>query len=550
MFIPIVIFFTFFYFFMVDIPINDDYQAILKFINDCITTEDYFEKLKIIFSQHNEHRIVFTNLCSIICYKLVGKINFIYIALIGNISLLFIALFYYKKFCELYKSTILFLPIVILLFNFSHWENMTFAMASTANFTVVLFCIISLNFLTKNEITNQSFYFAILFYVLAVFTQGAGLILFPIQVIILLYKKESYRLKQYVLFSGVLFFLYFLSYTAPPQNTSLIEILLNYKSKLVLFFLGFLGNEVNYFRIFTNETQESLMYSLIFGFVILSLIGYLIYRKYYKQNLFNFSIVILVLFVAIITSLSRVANGIETSGASRYRIWGSILMISLYIFFLENKISKKNIFTPFVVVISFSFFILITTSHLEYLDYRKKLTEKGVLVYNSGEYQYLNGDKNLQLLYDNIVKESNKQQTYCFPNTSSIMKNYPFSKKETQSLSKTTDLFFHNGIEEIILLKDGFYIEGKAFLEGENTKEQQVFIVLENQLDHTKTFFTTNPVKRYDVNPYYKKDNLDFAGFLAIIKKTDLKTGQYNVLLKIKNNKLESYTQTDRQIKI
>ena len=130
------------------------------------------------------------------------------------------------------------------------------------------------------------------------------------------------------------------------------------------------------------------------------------------------------------------------------------------------------------------------------------------------------------------------------------MKNYPFSKKDTQSLSKTTDLFFHNGIEEIIPLKDGFYIEGKAFLEGENTKEQQIFVILENQVDHTKTFFTTNSVKRYDVNPYYKKDNLDFAGFIAIIQNTDLRAGQYNVWLKIKNNKLESYTQTDKQIKI
>jgi hypothetical protein len=549
-FIPIGIFFIFFHFFMVNIPINDDYQAILKFINDCITTEDYFEKIKIIFSQHNEHRIVFTNLCSILCYKLAGNINFSYIALIGNISLLFTTFFYYKKFNEIGKNTILFLPVVILLFNFSHWENMTFAMASTANFTVILFSLISIHFLTKKELTNKTFYFSVLFYVLAVFTQGAGLILFPLQVLILIYKKQLKRLKQYILFSGVLFCLYFLSYNSPPQNTPILDVLLNYKAKLILYFIGFLGNEVNYFRIFTNENQDSLIYSSICGFVILSLVVYLTHKKYYKQNLFNFSTIVFVLFVAIITSLSRVANGIETAGASRYRIWGSILMISLYFFFLENKIAKKKIFTPLVLVVSISFFVLITTNHLEYLDYRKKLTEKGVLVYHSGEHKYLNGDTNLKPLYDQIIKESKKQQTYYFPSETTIMKNYPFSKNIATTMSKTTDLFFHNGIEEIIPLKDSFYIEGKGFLEGQDTKKQQIFVVLENQLNHTKIFFTSNQIKRYDINPYYKKENLDFAGFIAIIKKEDIQKGHYKLFLKVKNNKSESYAETDKQIKI
>jgi hypothetical protein len=89
-------------------------------------------------------------------------------------------------------------------------------------------------------------------------------------------------------------------------------------------------------------------------------------------------------------------------------------MISLYFFFLENKIAKKKIFTPLVLVVSISFFVLITTNHLEYLDYRKKLTEKGVLVYHSGEHKYLNGDTNLKPLYDQIIKESKKTTNILF----------------------------------------------------------------------------------------------------------------------------------------
>lgn len=550
LFVPIGIFFIFFHFFMINIPINDDYQAILKFINDCITTENYFEKIKIIFSQHNEHRIVFTNLCSVLCYKLAGTINFTYIALIGNISLLFITFLYYKKFSKTEKRQILFLPVVVLLFNFSHWENMTFAMASTANFTVILFSLLSIHFLTKSEITNQTFCFSIIFYVLAVFTQGAGLILFPLHVLILLYKKELNKLKQYVLFSAVLFYLYFLSYNSPAQNTPIFDVLLNYKSKLILFFFGFLGNEVNYFRIFTNETQDSLIYSSICGFVMLTFISYLFYKKYYKQNLFNFSIIVFVLLVAFVTALSRVANGIDTAAASRYRIWGSMLIISLYFYLLENKISNKKIFTLSTVLISTLFFVLLSKNHLEYLDYRKKLTEKGVLTYNLGQKQYLNGDKNLIELYNQIIKESNKQQTYFFPSTSSLMQNYSFSKSITTTISKNTDLFFHNGIEEIIPLSNSFYIEGKAFLEGQDTKKQKVFLVLENQLDHKRVCFTTNQVKRYDVNPYYKKENLDFAGFIAIIETKHLKKGNYKIILKIQKDKLQSYVETDKQINI
>jgi hypothetical protein len=140
--IPLITFFGMFFYYTVNAPINNDYQAILDFINKIIATDSYSEKMKLIFSQHNEHRIVYDRIWTIISYKLQNNVNFNFLAFIGNLSLLGIAIIFYKRYSLLQKPLLLFVPITVLLFNITLWENITFAMAALSNFTVYLFILI------------------------------------------------------------------------------------------------------------------------------------------------------------------------------------------------------------------------------------------------------------------------------------------------------------------------------------------------------------------------------------------------------------------------
>ena len=57
----IVYFFYSFFRVTSDIPINDDY-AVLENFTDIINSNSSFEKIKLIFKQHNEHRILYDKL--------------------------------------------------------------------------------------------------------------------------------------------------------------------------------------------------------------------------------------------------------------------------------------------------------------------------------------------------------------------------------------------------------------------------------------------------------------------------------------------------------
>jgi hypothetical protein len=59
------------------------------------------------------------------------------------------------------------------LFNFASWENITFSMAGLSNFTVFLFILLSLHYLTSSTSNNIATLFLSLFFLaLAMFTQG------------------------------------------------------------------------------------------------------------------------------------------------------------------------------------------------------------------------------------------------------------------------------------------------------------------------------------------------------------------------------------------
>jgi hypothetical protein len=526
-----------------DIPINDDYKAVLEFLNEFTTKQSFSEKIKLLFSQHNEHRIVYDRIWTLISYKIYGVANFNFLAFIGNLSYFILFLVIAIPFR---KSNYFFLiPIAVLLFNFSFHENMTFAMATLSNNTGILFIVLSVYFAIKK---TKHVYLSFVFYLFAVFTVGSGLFLTLVLPLIFLYKRQNKIAIAFILVAILSLTFYFMDYQKPPQTPSIIDTLLFFKFKSFLFFLAFLGNIFSFNLIFTNDVTDSLIFSSTIGGLLLLLYLYIIKNKYYKTNLFIFSIITFVFLAAMITSVSRAQFGLETAIASRYRLYSALLVIGFYYYFLNIFNLNKALKYTSVLLFTVIYFINISYKQIEYLDYRKNLNYLGVINYVSGNHTLLNGFE--QDIYKTILKNANDLKTYSLPDKNEIDNYYPFSTVITNLNDITnTDLWFTNDIEQIFELEDSFLIFGKGFLDGQSSFTQKMYLEIENSVTKKKLTFETRKMKRYDMNPYFKKNDLDYGGFCCRISKEVLDENEYNIIISIKNSELFKKESTNKKIK-
>ena len=90
-FIPAVLYLNTAYQYACNIPVLDDYDVILAFLHD-FKAAGFGQKLLLLISQHNEHRLLHSRLLYVAYYGITGNINFRNIILIGDLQLLAIAL--------------------------------------------------------------------------------------------------------------------------------------------------------------------------------------------------------------------------------------------------------------------------------------------------------------------------------------------------------------------------------------------------------------------------------------------------------------------------
>lgn len=183
-------------------------------------------KIYQLFKQHNEHRIVYDRIVSLIDYQLLGRLNFVHLMFIGNLSLVgllavFMAALRRSGTVRAGQSVLYAVPVAFLLFNLSQWENMFWGMASLQNFSVVLWVVAAFYFLSYTNRWGLAFAMG----VLATLTSGNGLMVWPIGFVLLVLRltnssssnnKKIYRpLIGWLLGAAVVIGLYFTGFEKP-----------------------------------------------------------------------------------------------------------------------------------------------------------------------------------------------------------------------------------------------------------------------------------------------------------------------------------------------
>ncbi len=355
--LPIIYYFYLVNFFAVNIPYQDDYGTIIRFMNEYF--EPTADKLSLLFSQTgNEHRLAFNRFVVLALYGLYGEVNFKFLIIIGNVALLllFIMLF---KVSKLHSKTTVFIFGAFLLFQPEHWESMTWAMAALSNYYVLLFALLSIYCLQWKN--NTGFYLSILLAIIATYTNGNGLFVLYINLLSLIidrtYFSKTKISSQYLSFHFAIYLiltilvtgLYFLNYTKTGHHQTIENILV-----IPLFFL-------KHFLLMLGSgfAFELSNLGIFVGVIILLSFGWLSYCQYFRHHPTLFYFILFIIISVLIASITRAGFGVlDQALSSRYRIYSILLILLLGLATIEQleiNYTIKNYFLWIIIGLSVMF---------------------------------------------------------------------------------------------------------------------------------------------------------------------------------------------------
>ena len=346
--VPILILFHSVYKNSFNIPYWDDYDAILNFLNKWVDLSP-MERLKSLFEQHNEHRIVSARILFVLYYSFSKSIDFKNIIFIGNIQLVIIGLtlFYFSiKYTNKYYG-ISALIISLCLFDISNYENNNWAMASVSNYSIIMFFLLSiLCYLSKSKYIIP---LAILFQIICTLSNGNGIIATFSILLFTILNKNKLKITASLITSLFAIFLYFFNFSSTSHQDVEKNIIGS-----IFFITKLLGSHFCY---------NSILRLLVFVMTIIILWNWLwkIFRVNKKLDLKKHSVLISILFFLFSTicvlGVFR-STGYNGAGSytSRYLIYSHLYMI--FIFWVFIALIKDNKYSLKILTITQIIFIL------------------------------------------------------------------------------------------------------------------------------------------------------------------------------------------------
>jgi hypothetical protein len=357
--LPVYLFYSSIFAFAVNAPYWDDYDSILNFANN-FTGTGLKDKVNLIFSQHNEHRIAFTRLITLASYYLTGKINFRLLVFIGNISLIGLLIIFWKSAAFTKKKFLYFIPVIFILFNVQYWGDIYFATPSISNLYVLLFAFASLYFLEKEP--GKYFLFSSVLAMLAAFTSAEGLLVFFAGLPIVIYQKKLKRISLWACVGIACILFYFHGYIKPPAHPSIIDSIFAHPAHTIAYLFRFLG--------------LCCLLPLAAGILFSAYFIYLVKARFYKQNMALISFYLFLFLTGFAAALSR--SGFDFL-PSRYRIISTLILVLSYLSFMEilPEDKARRIF-PVLLSCSILFNYFSYRSNFKYIILQKKYLTQGL----------------------------------------------------------------------------------------------------------------------------------------------------------------------------
>jgi len=408
--------------FAVDIPIWDDYDIFLKYLNNTGGA-----RWAVAFIPHNEHRVVFERFCAELQYQATGQINFRQLAIFGNLALFVILLNHAYLYFRKELPWLLFLPIPLLLLNFVQWHNTVWATGSLQHNYVLCFALLSL---TLSGSKRSSLYLlSLLLAALAALTSGSGFFLFFIIIGALILDGRSAATesgvrnlriaqtswKRVILAICVMactLTVCFVNFEIKDTRASVGFVqLMSESSAIISYFFAFLGSYLQVFRA-----------SLIGGAGTVVVVVYLAFQGGLFRNPPLCRFLLFIVFSALAVTYHRYQLGADQAMSSRYTVYSTQVLIVLYIL-LVGVIAKGNIIQSrhlkaaagFMFILALGFYAYsISIGVPKLMEIHGKLVN-GMAVWQSGGGTGLYHDPTQYTRIEGILRESIRLGRYSPP---------------------------------------------------------------------------------------------------------------------------------------
>jgi hypothetical protein len=321
-----------------NLPVVDDYYAVLYFLNHFSQLPDLGSKLKYFGSfQHNEYKLWFEYLIFVAQYCLSGSVNFTILSMLGNACVLFLFLLLASIFRISSQSNIarvsLLLPVGFVLFQLQYASTLNFSMAGLQNITVLVFVLLSIVLLAKES--SRQFAGACVAMLLAIAASGGGFLLVPVGVLMLAERRRWKHIGIWIGVFAVMAAVYFSDYNFHSAPSNLDGSVSRTPAHFdLLYMLAFMGSSV--------ARYQGYLPSIAVGIVILVIWALAIRKGYSKENPTALYFCLFLILTGAGVSAIRSGLGMEQSLASRYRIYSNLLLILSYIFLVEAYLLKVN----------------------------------------------------------------------------------------------------------------------------------------------------------------------------------------------------------------
>lgn len=346
-----------YYWFVAKYSFNFFYADDFHLFKDIVWAQespDWWEKLKLLFQQHNEHRIVVPRLLTWLNYRLEGTINWQTLIGLGNLVWVGILWLFYRRFVSMGLSVWYFVPIPFLLLQPQYVDNLTWTISIFQQCLILGWAFWCIYLISR---PNARWWQAAIVALVATFTHGNGMFVLLVGGLLWALQKRWWVLLRWCILLALTLVVYFANYRAGQNsnlNGSLSEPL-----RLVAAWGAFAGAYLDVFKshFYTPHIIAGLLtLGVIVGLSAATILRRLLggplpsgLRRFYESDGgFLMGCGLFMVITALLVAVSRSWAGIEAVVQSRYQHFGSTTLCIGYLIVLG--ISERRWQTALLVV--------------------------------------------------------------------------------------------------------------------------------------------------------------------------------------------------------
>jgi hypothetical protein len=316
---------------MRNVPLLDDYHAVLEFLLTLKQLPTLGSKLTwIVAAQHSEYKLIFEHTLIAAQFALTGHVHFEFLIVLGDLMMLGMVWFLWRNYFadepDLTLRLFLFAPIGMLILQLNYVDTLNWAMCGLQTIPVNMFALATIHYLIRS--TRRDFALACFCAVLASFSSVNGFLLAPVGLLILLPRRRWGQIAAWTATLCIAFALYMVRYTFITLADHGDHVPLLAKLQFFLLFLG--GAAENQHRFPVKNA------ALVLGLLIVALFAWACRKRFDRTHPFAFYTTVWVMLTAAIVAQGRSGGGIVLSLTGRYKIYSDLLLIFCYLILADT----------------------------------------------------------------------------------------------------------------------------------------------------------------------------------------------------------------------